>query len=74
VGSRFICLSTGKGINGLVFKFIPEAQWKEFGISFGGLIILREHIMKQVGVEKVLNIRAGVEKVLVNSEYTSESP
>jgi hypothetical protein len=39
----------------LAFKLIPEAQWKEFGISFGGLIILREHIMKQVGVEKVSN-------------------
>jgi hypothetical protein len=49
-----VSLSTGKRINGLAFKFIPEAQWKEFGVSPGGLIILREHIMKQVGVEKVI--------------------
>jgi hypothetical protein len=49
-----VSLSTGKRINGLAFKFISEAQWKEFGVSPGGLIILREYIMKQVGVLKFL--------------------
>ena len=45
---NIINLSPDRNINGMAFKYIPEADWEKFGLSYGGLVILKEFILKQV--------------------------
>ena len=66
---NIINLSPDRNINGMAFKYIPEADWEKFGLSYGGLVILKEFILKQVyWAVRRLNVSNGRCEVLTRSQ------
>ena len=48
VEKRIHFLSPDQSINGTSFKLVSEDQWKTFGLTFGGQLIVLQQILKQV--------------------------